>query len=185
MVALSSQDSVALLIVVIIVAVIVRRSVAMAQGTTLSLGQLIASGALYVVLFGVVALEELLILPIYVVVVEAAIVVLVGLSAAPWVQRRVSVYQSPGAGWSFRLGVTIPVIYVGLFVLRIALDFLVLGIDPFGPPPAGFSLSPSATALLVAVDGLYAVSTGLVIARTLGIYRAYAAVARSSSRTPA
>lgn len=175
MVSYSSQDLFALLIVLLVVGFIARRSVAMSRGTTLSIARLLVSMVLYLGLFALVTLGEVFYLPLYVILAEIVAVVVVGLSVVPWVQRRVEVYRDPAGGWSFRMGVTIPVLYLALFLLRIALDFLVLGVDPFGPLPAGFTLSTSQTALLAIVDGLYALSTGLVVARTLGIYRAYSA----------
>jgi hypothetical protein len=173
MAALSPTDTTTLVLLAFVVLLVVRRSVRMAQGTPLSMGRVYLFTVVYLGLYVLVAVEEILLLPIVAVAAEAAVVAIVGVAAAPFVERRVHVYRDPSGGWAYRIGVVVPVVYIGLFVGRLAIDVVLLGVSPFAPPPVGLQLAPWVTAILAVVDGLYAASTGLLMARTVAIRRAY------------
>ena len=180
MTSLSSQDLSAIVVALLFVLLITRRMLRAVRGAPLSLPRLFGVAGLYVVLFLLLTLEELLYLPYYLPVVDVAVLAAVAALVVPFVQRRVVVYRDPAAGWSYRLGAVIPALYVSLFAARLVIDVAVLGIDPFFTSPTTLELSSSTTALLATVDALYAASTGLLVARTVAIYRAY----RAAEATP-
>ncbi|MHB8352543.1 MAG: hypothetical protein ACYDFT_07665, partial [Thermoplasmata archaeon] len=64
-------------------------------------------------------------------------------------------------------------LYLALFAVRLLLDLLILGINPFGGATLPATLTPATLAVVVGVDTLYAVSTGLVVGRSVGVYRAF------------
>lgn len=184
MVTLSTSELSSALLLALIVLLVGRRAVAMARGTPVSVARLVLTTLLFLLLFAFLAVEELFLLPVYAVAADVAVVGIVGVLAVPFVERRVTVYRDPVAGWSFRLGLVVPALYLGLFALRFALDFVVVGEDPFGPPVTSVSLSPVALVTLAIVDALFAASAGLLVARSAGIYRAYRTAVRAAGPDP-
>ncbi len=93
--------------------------------------------------------------------------------AAPFVERIVRFDRRGGGQWYYTLPWHIPILYLLLFVARVAGEIVVLGPSAFftfPPPPPSSSL---ALDVLVAIDLLFAASTGLLLARGFGIYRAH------------
>lgn len=159
-----------LAILVLVVGVRILRTV---QGAPLSVGRLVGFAVVYVLL-GVLALgADALIEPWWVLLVEAAIVAVVALSLPPTIEATVHVYRGPGGGWHFKLGVWVLVAYLGLFLARIVIEIGVLGIDPFAYARFAAGFSTEQLALLGIVDGLFALSIGLLLARSVAIYRSF------------
>jgi hypothetical protein len=179
--AASSPDlTTTLIIFLILVFFLARRTVALLQGTRYSVGRLTAFASFYVLLFGLLAFSTVFtviglwgsigyaLIPAY-----AAVVVAATLVARPFVQRRV-VFESRSDGeWYYRLPVVVPALYLVLFVVRFGVEIVVLGpsflASPFLPP----SLPTGLVAVLVGVDLLFGMSTGILIGRSVGVYQAF------------
>lgn len=171
------------LLAVVFALVIGRRVVRMVQGAPLSVGRLIGFAVVYVGLCALSIGADALFEPWWVGPIDAAIAVAVALSLPNWIEPSVSVYRGPGGGWHFKMGIWVPVIYLGLFLGRIVIEVGVLGIDPFAYAP--FSFSGGQLALLAVVDALFAVSTGLLVARSIAVYRSYQRASASEKATAA
>ncbi len=169
-----------LLLAAFIGLLIVRRAVLQLRGAPLSTARLVGYALLYPLLFALVAgLESLPLLPLWSLGVDVAAAAVGAWAAVSYVERTVVVY-SEGGRWMYRLGLVVPLVYVGLFLGRLALE-LAVGIDPFAPSIT--ALSPTNTLLLEVVDALFGFSTGMAVGRNLGVYRAWQR--RLAQSTPA
>lgn len=157
-------------ILVVLVAVRLYR---MARGVPYSPVRIAGFLVVMLPLFGIAVASSLTILPPWSLVVDAGVLVGTAILALPFVERAVRFEQAPGGGWIVRLGFAVPALYLGLFAVRLALDFVVLGFNPFGPLPVGMTLSTTSLVVFILVDGLFAFSTGLLVARSVGTYRAF------------
>lgn len=180
---LSASDSQALLVVAIFALVIIRRAYGGYVGTLVRPAYLAGFTALYVAIFAFGILSSAALLPFYATIADAAVVVVVAYVGVPYIERVVVLEHRADGQWYWKLSPWIPVGYALLFATRILVDLFVLGIDPFVYPTPVVALSPITVGLLTLVDGLFAVSVGLLIARSLGIYRRYRKESRRS--TPA
>ena len=165
----------------IIVLALARRTVRQLYGTRYSIGRLFGFAGFYVLLFALLAFGTLYaavgawgssadgLIALYVAVPVAS-----AFLAAPYVRRVVRFEQRPDGYWYYRLSWHVPVIYLVLFVARIAAEFAI-----FGPSTAFASYPPPVPpttlglAILVGVDLLFGVSLGLLIGRGIGVYRAH------------
>ncbi|MCI4321898.1 MAG: hypothetical protein L3K18_06050 [Thermoplasmata archaeon] len=178
---LSSADTTTIVIVGIFVLLIGRRIVLMIRGAPVRPAQMVAFAVLFAVLFVVALLGSFSVLPLWTYAVDAAVLVASTVGTAEYVRRHVVLDLRDGV-WYYRLHIAIPVVYLVLFAARLALDSAVLGIDPFAPPPANAPmLSTNAIALVAVVDALFALSTGLLVGRTVGVLVAHRAKLRESS----
>ena len=96
--------------------------------------------------------------------------------------------RPPDHAWHYRLRAWVPLTYLALFVVRIGVAFWVLGPSAlsFAPAPP-VALSFAQELLLWMVDALFAVSTGLLVGRSVGVWLEYRAVIereRSSRSEP-
>lgn len=191
----SAVESLAIFLAIIVL-VLARRTVRQLYGTRYSIGRLFGFAGVYVLLFALLAFGTLYaavgawgtdaygLIGLYAAVPAAS-----AFLAAPYVRRVVAFEQRPDGYWYYRLSWHIPVLYLVLFVVRIAAEFVIFG--PFAAfasypppvPPTGLGL-----AILVGVDLLFGVSLGLLIGRGFGVYRAHqklpAAAAQSSPPLP-
>jgi hypothetical protein len=172
-VALTNSDVTTLVFVAIFALLLGRRIVAMVRGTPVRPERMFAFAALFAAVFVLVLLTSASQLPPWTYAVDAAIAVVSTVGSAVIVRRRVVMEWRDGR-WFYRLGAVIPALYLGLFALRLALDTVVLGVNPFGGAP-GSPVPLSGTALLtvVVIDVLFAFSTGLLVGRTIGVYLRY------------
>jgi hypothetical protein len=168
-----------LLLLAIVVIILVRRFYRLVQGTVVSTGRLVGFAAFYLVLFAFVLLSGYAGVPYYALIADGAIVVVATLIAAPYVERIVRFELRADGQWYYRLGLLIPGLYLVLFGVRLAIDVLLIGENPFAPP-TNISLSPLQLILLIVVDALFAFSTGLLVGRSVGVYRAF----QRQPRTP-
>lgn len=153
--------------------IIGRRVVQMVQGAPLSVGRLVAFAVVYLALGGLALGADALIEPWWVVLVDVAVIVVAALLLPASIEAGVSVYRGPGGGWYYKMGVWVPVVYLSLFVARIVIEIGVLGIDPFAYSPFTTAFSSGQLALLGIVDGLFAGSVGLLVARSVAVYRSF------------
>jgi hypothetical protein len=185
-----SSFSTEVLILAFFVLIVARRTIAMVQGTRYSAARMFGFTGFYVALFLllasgtiVVAAQawglggELLVAPYIAVLVVAALI------AAPYVRRIVRFEVRDGGERYYRLPWVVPVLYLLLFVVRIAMELVL-----FGPAAFNFTLptsvSTTALALLVAVDLLFAGSTGLLLGRSVGVYYAHRDLERAGAPPP-
>ena len=132
-----------------------------------------AIAGFYLILFALTLGASFNQLPVWSYGVDAAILVVAAIGTSIWVQGQVVVEWKDGV-WMYRLGVVIPAVYLTLFVVRLALDVVVLGIDPFDfTLPSAAPLTGVSLLVVAVVDALFAFSTGLLVGRTVGVYAEY------------
>jgi len=187
----SSNLTPALVIVALFVVILVRRTVLLVQGARYSTGRLIVFSAFYVLLYvalagstiaAAVALwgpDALLLLLPYAGAVAAATLV-----ALPYV-RHIVRFEERGPGeWYYRMPWLVPVIYLVLFLVRFATEIVV-----FGPAAVTSFTFPTVSAglleLLIGIDLLYSASTGLLVARGVGVYQAHQKLVAGSAASTA
>jgi hypothetical protein len=171
--ALSSANASTLVILALIVLLIGRRIVLMVRGAPVRPFQMFAIAALLVALFAFALAFSFSELPAWTYAVDGVILVVATVLATRWVRRRVVLQWVRGA-WTYRLGALIPAVYLVLFVVRLALEFLGLGGNPFaGSPPGTAPLAGLALVVVTVVNALFAFSTGLLAGRTVGVYLEY------------
>ncbi|MGI0054929.1 MAG: hypothetical protein ACREB9_03315 [Thermoplasmata archaeon] len=164
--------------------VFVRRIIATQRGARISEVRFVIYSAFVVAIFGLTILTGALVLPIWEIPVDLAVLAaFVGVGAI-YVGRRVRIVEQAPGEWVYLLGPLVPILYLALFLTRLSLDFIVLNVSPFTFTLTSSGLTPFAAATLAIVDLLFAVSTGLVVGRTIGVYRAYrAARAQAEARS--
>ncbi|MCI4346814.1 MAG: hypothetical protein L3K07_08725 [Thermoplasmata archaeon] len=179
---LSSAESTAILVQLVIVLLIIRRSYAMTQGVGYSALILGVVPVLLLVLWGVTELESTLLTPWalpYLVAADLAILLVTAFLFTPVAERMTTVTRDATGVGSFRIGFSFAALFVGVFVVRFAVAIALFPASfEFGRPPGGYP--PAGQQLVVAaIDALFSMSVGLLIARSLGIRRKWA-----SSRAP-
>jgi hypothetical protein len=105
--------------------------------------------------------------------IDAVLVVVGAVFVLPFASRVISVYRGPDGQWMYRYGIELIGFYLGSWVVRFALAAY---FDPSsleftvttGPP-----LSAIASDVMLLVEALLSISTGLVIGRSIGTYRLY------------
>lgn len=82
------------------------------------------------------------------------------------VGRRIAMRPALGGWWFYRLGFTVPALWMALLAAQLAIGFVVFGDAglPSGPASAASGLA------LAAGEALFAATTGIVAGRYLGIY---------------
>jgi hypothetical protein len=152
----------------------------MIQGARYSVGRLVVFAALYVFFFVLLAVSTLsTVVALWGVAgyalaaVYAAVVIASAHVARPFVHRRVRFEERSDGSWYYRLPVVVPALYLVLFVVRFAVEIVALGpsflSSPFNPP----SVSTSLVAVLIGIDLMFGVSSGILVGRSQGVYRAY------------
>lgn len=170
-----------IVIFAILVLFLVRRTLRMVSGAVYSVGRVFVFAALYILLFVALAFTTLfaavvdlgpnaysLLLP------YAAVPVVAGLFAAPYIRRAVAFEHRVDGQLYYRLSWYLPALYLTLFVTRFVAEFLVLGPSALTfafPPPTPSSLA--GLYALIGVDLLFGVSLGLLVGRGVGVYLAH------------
>jgi len=172
--AYTSAEEFAILIQTVIVLLIARRSYAMTQGVTYSGPRLIILPALIVVLWALSELESILLTPWalpFLIVLDLVILVLAALAFTGVAERMTVVERGPAGGWTYRIGFSLAALFVGAFIVRVAVAALLFPSSlEFGSPPGGFPPIQQQTVLAI-IDALYSMSAGLLVGRSLGIHR--------------
>lgn len=164
-------------------AILLVRTYRLVTGAPLSVPRLAGFAAFYLFLFALLVGEAYTLLPVGLLGVDALIVVATTLLALPYVRRAVTVSRRPDGQWFYRMGPLIPVVYLFLFLVRMGIDVAVLNESVAGPPVVT-SLSPGGQAALALVDALFAFSTGLLTARSIGVYQEYRSAAPRAPGVP-
>ncbi|MFG1529910.1 MAG: hypothetical protein AAFA34_01350 [Thermoplasmata archaeon] len=161
-----------------------RRLLASVRGQRIRIGWLIAYPVLVVGLFGLTVSAGALALPLYTFAIYAAVLVACYFVGEAYIRQSVEVVETSPGVWIFRAGILLPAIYLGLFLARALLDLLVLNYNPFGGSLAPPVLSSGTLVILLVVDLLYAASTGLIVGRTVAVYRIYRAKRAKAGEAP-
>ncbi|HKV89654.1 MAG TPA: hypothetical protein VJQ43_00455 [Thermoplasmata archaeon] len=166
---ISGSDVVTIVIVAVFAVLIGRRLIGMVLGTPVRTARLVGFAVVFTLLFVVVLAESFAQIPVWTYGLDAAIVVVASVTATRYVRRHV-VLEWRNGEWYYRLRPIIPAAYLVLFGLRLALDAIVLGIDPFrGPPPNSPMLTGTTLLVVLLVDALFSASTGLLVGRSAGV----------------
>lgn len=170
---LTNTDVTTLAFVALFVLIVARRAYGMIRGSPVRPERMFAFAALFAAILVLVLATSLTQLPLWTYGLDALVAVAATAAATVAVQKRV-VLEWRNGQWYYRLGVGILVLYLVLFVARLALDTLVLGVDPFASmPPSVGSLSSVDGKIVAIINGLFAASTGLLVGRTVGVYLEY------------
>jgi hypothetical protein len=89
--------------------------------------------------------------------------------------RRTTTFEPAGSGgWIYRGGFALPAAWLGLFLLRYAVELILLGRVYLLTLTYTHTVSvPTYAAALILVDALFSASTGLVLGQVAGIWSAY------------
>lgn len=150
------------------------RSIRMARGAPANPARLFAYAGLWLFLFLLVAVAGVAPLPVWYLGLEGVLLVGAAVFATSYVRGVAKISRTPSGGWTYRLGVALPAVYLTLLIVRLSVDLAVLGENPFaGTPGAAPASVGTFTILLVGlVDALFAFSTGLLVGRSVGVYLA-------------
>jgi hypothetical protein len=171
------------LFVALFALLVLRRSYRMMHGTPYRVGLLVVLPIFYLVIYAAelsvlaaVGVTTRLATEAYAsLAVDIALVIVGTFFAYRYVRKDVVLYRPEGSSvLYYRLSPLLPIVYVVLFVVRTVIAAVLLGESPFAfPMPASIeSLPPILLLTLSAVDALWGLSTGFLIGRSLGVYRA-------------
>jgi hypothetical protein len=167
---LTAGDESAILFLVILLLIVVRRTYYMLRGTVASPARLIGYSAVVAFLFAITLAVDVGVVPVYAFAADAAVLAAAALLAVSYVRRHVHLEPRPPSGeWYYKLSPWIPVAYVLLLIVRISLLLVVLGPSALDFVPTTTALGTPALVALIAVDLLFALSTGLLIGRNAGV----------------
>ena len=122
-------------------------------------------------LYFVVEREGWALLPRYLGLIDLALLGAALVVTWRHVERRIEMRPALGGWWFYRLGFTVPAVWLGLFAARLAIGVAVLGrFAVFGSIPPADLGSMAAWLALAATDALFAASTGVVAGQYLGIF---------------
>jgi hypothetical protein len=143
----------------------------------------------YELLF-LLVLEEVLRLPWGRLAIAAGVLdlILFAVGVVPGFQYtiRTTTFERNAAGkWVYRGRIAIPAAWLSLFLFRYGVELALLGkVYLFTPTPSTAVAIPTFAAALIAVDALFAASTGLVMGETVAIWWAYH-VTKARANAPA
>lgn len=170
----TTPELTAIFIQVVIVLLIVRRSYAMTQGVPFSGVRLVALPALILILWILSELESVLLTPWafpYLIALDLVILIGTALAFTGVAERMTQIYREPSGGWSYRIGFSLAALFLGVFVVRLAIAVLLFPSSlAFGSPPGGYP-PVQQQIVLGTVDALFSFSAGLLVARSIGIRR--------------
>ena len=175
MASFTSGELFAVVIQVVIVLLVLRRSYAMVGGVPYSAARLVLLPGLILVIWGLDELESLLLTPWalpYLIAIDVALLLAAAFGLTGVAQRMTRVDRGPSGQWTYRIGFSLAALFLIAFVLRLA---LALALFPssleFGAPPGGYPPMSQQLALAV-INALFSLSAGLLVGRSVGIYRA-------------
>jgi hypothetical protein len=152
------------------------RSYGSYQGRPYSSARVLIFPALILFLYVVTEAETVAIVPWSFplwTVVDATVVLVSALATLPLVDRLVTLTRREGGAWYYQYGIELIGFYLALWVVRIGLAAYY---DPSSlefAPPTGAALSAMASEVLVLIQGLFSISTGVVVGRGIGTYRLF------------
>jgi hypothetical protein len=179
--ALTSSDEGTIVLLVFVGLIVVRRVFMMVQGTAVRPGRIVGVAVLFTALFVLVLASSYFQVPWWSFVLDGAVLVVAAIATTAYVREHV-VFEWRNGQWYYKLHPIIIGAYLLLFVVRLAIDLVVLNINPVAPPTTGPMLTGTTLLLVAAVDALFGLSTGLLIGRSVGVYLEYE---KKQKETPA
>jgi hypothetical protein len=179
----SSPELFAIGLQVVIVLLIVRRSYSMARGVPYNGLRLAVVPALILFLWGLSELQSLLLTPWalpYLIALDLVILILTSLAFARLAERMTQVRRGPSGHWSYQIGFSIAALFLGAFVIRLGVAVVLFPSSlVFGSMTGGFPPTQQQVVLAL-IDALFSVSAGLLVGRSLGVYRKWRAAVASA-----
>jgi hypothetical protein len=173
---------------VFLVLLIGYRSLLNYRGRPLSVARLVTFPALVLLLWVVAQAETAYAIPASFplwIALDIGVVVVGALVTVPLAGRLITVYQGPDGRWMYRYGIELIVFYLVSWVVRLVLATV------FDPSSLEFTagtaptLSPLASSVMLVVQALFSLSTGLVVGRAVVTYRTYRmAESRTAASAP-
>jgi hypothetical protein len=151
---------------------VIGRSIRLARGVPFSTNRLWVQAGIYLFLFVITIVLDLTVLPVWIFGLDAGVLGVGAWLSSSYVRRITEFTVRPDGLWMYRLGILLPMIYLGLYAVRIVVELVVLP-DPFGATGPLPTLAPLQQLALAAVDTLFALSAGLLVGRSVGVYQAY------------
>jgi hypothetical protein len=103
-------------------------------------------------------------------IVDIVVMVASALATLPFAERLVRVSKRYDGQWYYQYGIELIAFYLGLWIVRLALAaYFDPGSIEFVPPTG--ALSATASDVVVLIQALFSVSSGLVVGRAIGTYR--------------
>jgi hypothetical protein len=170
----TASELTAIGIQLVIVLLVIRRSYAMAKGVPYSVVRLAVLPVLIGVIWGLTELESVLLTPWavpYLMVLDLAILLGSSWGFIGVAERMTHVGRDPSGTVSYRIGFSLAALFVIVFLVRISLALTLFPSSlEFGSPPGGYP-PVGQQVVLAAIDALFSVSVGLLVARSIGIRR--------------
>ena len=177
-----SQTAPAVLLLAIIVLVLARRTYRLSRGVAYSPANLFGYGGFSSFLFVLLGATTVYVAvgtwgpwALALVAPYAGVVAVAALAAKPRVERLVRFETRADGALYYRLPVIIPALSLALFVVRITVEVLLLGLPVLTSFALPTSLAPAALAVLIGADLLYGASVGLLVGRGLAVRSAHEA----------
>src|SRR5208282_4356757 len=105
------------------------------------------------------------------VALDVGILIATAWAVSPVAERMTQVTRDPSGALSYRIGFSLAALFVGAFVLRLAIAVILFPSSlEFGAPQGGFPPIGQQWVLAV-IDAMFSFSAGLILARSIGIRR--------------
>jgi hypothetical protein len=167
----------------VIVAVVVRRSYQMSQGVPYSVLRLVAVPVLLLILWAATEAASTLLTPWalpYLITADTAILAVTSVAFTGVAQRVTHVRADVQGNWNYRIPFSITGLFLAAYIVRLVLTVVLYPQSlNFGALPSGYPPETQQVVLAV-VDAIFSISVGLLVGRSVGIYRKLRSV-----RTPA
>jgi hypothetical protein len=180
----SGSSETVLIIFALIIFSALRRTYNMHRGTRFSTGRTILFLFIYAaigLIFSATSFYEgipVLLAPIYVLVLAGAAV-----ASYIYSDRRITFWRRPDGAIYFRGGVIIYLIYLVGLIIRLTIDYVVIGPDVFSYTP-GLVLTGTALFATVATDLLLMFGVGLLLGRNFRVLKRYRRIERGEDAIP-
>jgi hypothetical protein len=180
----SGSSETVLIIFALIIFSALRRTYNMHRGTRFSTGRTILFLFIYAaigLIFSATSFYEgipVLLAPVYVLVLAGAAV-----ASYIYSDRRITFWRRPDGAIYFRGGVIIYLIYLVGLIIRLTIDYVVIGPDVFSYTP-GLVLTGTALFATVATDLLLMFGVGLLLGRNFRVLKRYRRIERGEDAIP-
>ncbi|HTT26214.1 MAG TPA: hypothetical protein VMH90_04540, partial [Thermoplasmata archaeon] len=121
-----SNEAPLLLLTALIFLIIARRSYLMARGVPYSVERLVGQAALYLFLLAFTLVFDLEVLPVWTLAIDVGLLAVGAGIASVHVRRVTEFTQRDDGRWIYRLGLLLPAVYLGLYVVRVIVELLLV-----------------------------------------------------------
>jgi hypothetical protein len=164
---------------------VARRAYQMYNGVAYSSARLYVTMVLYAFLLVVTLAESFVLFPWYAPIGDVVIVAVAAWWFTGHAASTVVFETTPTGGRQYRLPMTLVLVYIVLFGIRLAIEFVYFPtLLTEGVAPAAGSISTIALIALATVDALFSFSTGLLFGRSLGVIQAHDRLPPAPTPTP-